>query len=65
MTPSNESEQAIFDAARQIADAPARAAYLDRACAGDPRLRERIDALLRASDRADDFLAGDPFQLGE
>ena len=35
-----------------------RAAYLDRACAGDPALRHRIDALLRDSegDVPNDFL---------
>jgi serine/threonine protein kinase/WD40 repeat protein len=61
----NASEQTIFDSARQMADAFARAAYLDQACAGDAGLRERIEALIVASARADDFLAGDPLQLGE
>jgi hypothetical protein len=30
------TEREIFDAALTIADAAARAAYLDEACAGDP-----------------------------
>jgi hypothetical protein len=35
-----------------------REAFLDRACAGDPALRDRIDALIRDSegDVPDDFL---------
>ena len=65
MKPSNASEQTIFDAARQLPDAQARVAYLDSACAGDPPLRERIERLLQASQRADEFLAGDPLGLGE
>src|SRR6266446_4073706 len=65
MKPSEASEQTIFDAARQLAAAPDRAAYLDKACAGNPKLRQRVEALLRASARADVFLAGDPLQLGE
>jgi serine/threonine protein kinase len=65
MTPSDASEQTIFDTARQMAGAVERAAYLDQACAGDPKLRDRVEALLRANARADQFLAGDPLQLGE
>jgi eukaryotic-like serine/threonine-protein kinase len=33
-----------------------RAAYLDQACADDPALRERVEALLRAEGAAGDFL---------
>src|SRR6266576_2907206 len=62
--PSDVGEQTISDAARQLPDAPARAAYLDAACAGDASLRERIEKLLRASQRADEFLAADPLELG-
>src|SRR5437773_3535010 len=62
--PSDAGEQTIFDAARQMPDAPARAAYLDAACAGDAHLRERVEKLLRANQRADKFLAADPLELG-
>ena len=33
-----------------------RSAYLDEACAGNPALRRRIDALLKAYDDRDSFL---------
>ena len=65
MKPSNASEQTIFDAARQLPDAKARVAYLDSDCAGDAPLREGIERLLQVSQRADEFLAGDPLGLGE
>src|SRR2546425_821205 len=65
MKPSDASEQTIFDAARRMADAEALAAYLDAACAGDALLRERIEKLLQANQRADDFLPADPLGLGE
>src|SRR6266540_5240732 len=35
-----------------------RAAFLDRACPGDPELRARVEALLGAHDEAGRFLAG-------
>src|SRR6185436_5917023 len=33
-----------------------RAAFLDRVCAGDEKLRRKVEALLRAHDRLGDFL---------
>ena len=46
------NEEDIFHEA--LARNPAdRAAYLDRACAGDPALRASVDALLRANVGAD------------
>ncbi len=39
-----------------------RAAYLEKACAGDAALAERIDALLRAHDLAQSFLTSPPTQ---
>lgn len=35
---------------------PDRPAYLDRACAGDPELRAEVESLLKAHERAGDFL---------
>ena len=64
MKPLDANEQTIFDAARQLPDAQARAAYLDSACAGDASLRDRVERLLQANRRADEFLAGDPLGLG-
>jgi hypothetical protein len=63
--PPDPSEQTIFDTAQQITDPQARSAYLDAACAGEAPLRERVERLLRAGQRADEFLAGDPLGLGE
>ena len=59
------SEQTIFDAACQMTDPQARAAYLEGACAGKPELRRRMDSLLQAGLRADQFIAGDPLELRE
>src|SRR5437870_1746772 len=50
------SERAIFIAALNIAEPDKRAAYLEKACAGDPSLRQRIAALLRNHEEADSFL---------
>jgi serine/threonine protein kinase len=50
-------EEEIFDAARLIADGTARNLYLERACAGDGALRRRVEDLLQAAARADEFFA--------
>jgi WD40 repeat protein len=50
------SERDVFAAALDIADPAGRAAYLDRACAGDAELRRRVELLLRAHGQAGDFL---------
>src|SRR5262245_62078122 len=63
--PLDNSEQTIFDAARQIQDPGARSAYLQQVCEGQPELRERVEKLLRAGERADEFLASDPLALGD
>ena len=53
----NAAQQEIFDAALEIKDAAERSAMLDRACAGDPQLRARIDELLAAHGQADRFFS--------
>ena len=50
------TEEAIFLAALDKKDPSARAAYLDSACAGDPALRERVEALLCSHADPDSFL---------
>jgi serine/threonine protein kinase/tetratricopeptide (TPR) repeat protein len=50
------SPLAIFTEAVELGLAAERAAYLDRACAGDAALRARVEALLAVHDRAGDFL---------
>ena len=49
------SVKAVFDRALDLA-APARAAYLDAACAGAPDVRVKVEALLRAYASAGSFL---------
>src|SRR5262249_915167 len=51
--PMNERD--LFMAALQIEDATERSAYLDRACAGEAALRQRVEALLAAFERAGSF----------
>src|SRR5262249_632155 len=57
------NERDLFMAALPIEDAAERSAYLDRACAGDTILRQRVEALLAAFEQAGSFLqqpAADP-----
>jgi serine/threonine-protein kinase len=53
---------AVFDAALDL-EPGERAAYLERACAGDGALREDVARLLRAHERSGDFLAGSAEQV--
>ena len=48
-----------------MSDPHARGAYLDAAGAGNPPRRERVEKLLPASPRADQFLADNPLELDE
>jgi uncharacterized protein (TIGR03067 family) len=48
--------KAIFLEAAELPDDAARAAYLDRACGADARLRERVEALFRSHDPDGSFL---------
>src|SRR5579872_2422525 len=50
------SEQSIFLAALEIADAAERMAYVHGACAGDAALRRQVETLLAAHDRSGEFL---------
>ena len=63
MNDAEEHLMTVFSAALDCGSADERQAYLDRACAGDPALRERVEALLRAHGRGGDFLgrAAGPF----
>jgi hypothetical protein len=63
MTPA-ASEQAVF-AEAILCDTPeARAAYLNQTCGINSALRLRVEALLRASEHAGDFLEQPPTGLG-
>jgi len=49
--------EALFDAARQLANPAARRTFLDEACGADTLLRTRIEALLSAQADADKFFS--------
>ncbi len=51
------NEETIFATARQWKEGPERRAFLDQACAGDPRLRAQVEQLLKA-----DMQAGSMFE---
>jgi hypothetical protein len=55
MNPHPNREVALFSAALEL-DSKKRAAFLDEACADDPVLRLRLEALLRVHEEAIPFL---------
>lgn len=57
MNAQTQREEDIFDHARKITDPAARAAYLDRACAGEVDLRVRLEGLLSVEPDAEEFFA--------
>ncbi len=56
-------EEALFRAAVELPPGAARRAFLEQACAGDPALRQRLEALLAAHDAPDDALPKDQPEL--
>jgi hypothetical protein len=56
MSEAPDRLESLFAAAVALADADERAAYLERACAGDVALRGQVEALLRAHARAGHLL---------
>jgi WD40 repeat protein/serine/threonine protein kinase/tetratricopeptide (TPR) repeat protein len=54
------NEHELFAAALEIDGPDERSAYLDRSCGGDDALRARVEALLRAHERAGSFLQAVP-----
>ena len=56
MNEAKPSEETLFEAVLQL-PAEKRGAYLAEACGGDAALRERLGILLRAHDRASNFMA--------
>ena len=56
MATLDQNGEEIFNKALEIADPEQRAAYLAEACQGDQWLRARIEALLKAHDKAGSFL---------
>jgi serine/threonine protein kinase/WD40 repeat protein len=47
MPPDPQRVRAVFDVAREIEPGPERTAYLNRACAGDQALGQRLEELLK------------------
>jgi tetratricopeptide (TPR) repeat protein/serine/threonine protein kinase len=58
MSDVRRNPRAIFGEALDCASPSEQAAYLDRACGDDSALRGRVEALLRAHQRAGQFLQG-------
>lgn len=56
MAVEHSSEKDIFNSARQIEDAAARADYLQAACGDDAEMRQRVSELLRLHDDGQGFL---------
>ncbi len=64
MTPILSADE-IFAAALALSDPSVRLAYLDRACAGNPSLRQEVESLLAAAERAGTFLEAPATDAGE
>src|SRR5689334_22855862 len=65
MSASQQKLEAIFDAALELSPAE-RELYLARSCGQDAELRQQVDKLLRALDRAGNFLTHqEPTPIGE
>src|SRR5262245_64372256 len=58
MSDAGRNVKVIFGEVLDCATPAEQAAYLDRACGSDPALRARVEALLRAHQRAGHFLQG-------
>ncbi|HRZ93467.1 MAG TPA: serine/threonine-protein kinase, partial [Candidatus Paceibacterota bacterium] len=56
MNASDLPDEQLFEAALSCRTPAERAAFLDRACAGQPELRRQLEVLLAAHDRAGAFL---------
>jgi len=56
MTAKQTDEKSIFKAAMELKTPPERSAYVEKVCAADPALKERILALLKAREHKGDFL---------
>ena len=59
MNDSSNRDVAVFTGAIQL-PVGERTAYLDRACAGNRELRQKVEALLASHDQAGDFLENSP-----
>jgi serine/threonine protein kinase len=60
MSPEQNDIEPIYTEAQRRTDEAERSEYLESACAGNPVLRARVEALLKAHDRAGQFLETPP-----
>jgi serine/threonine protein kinase len=60
----SRNEKALFAAARELTDTAQRRAFLDQACTDDPALRRRLEEMLAAQTRAEQFFAEGEIGLG-
>jgi serine/threonine protein kinase len=58
MSDAGRNVKVIFEQALDCASPDEQTSYLDRVCGGDPALRARVEALLRAHQEAGHFLQG-------
>jgi hypothetical protein len=65
MSVQTPSARAIFERALELTTDADRQAYLDECCAGDPELRDKVEALLKAHAEAGSFLAQPAIESGE
>ena len=61
---AGDSEKSIFLSALEFETPQDRQAYLNRACGADPRMRQAVDELLAAHERADNVLDSIPEPVG-
>jgi serine/threonine protein kinase/WD40 repeat protein len=59
----NRNEKALFTAARELTDPIQRQAFLDQACDGDPKLRQRLEEMLGSKTEAEQFFAAGTMKL--
>jgi serine/threonine protein kinase/tetratricopeptide (TPR) repeat protein len=64
MSTPTPDEEAVFHAARRIAEPESRRSYVWQQCNHDPRLAARVEALLRIHAEEPDFLEAPPADLG-
>ncbi|MCW5551282.1 MAG: protein kinase [Verrucomicrobiae bacterium] len=64
MKPDALPDEVLFEAALNCGSAVERSAYLDRVCAGQPGLRQRLEQLLHAHAQAEGFLEQPAGDLG-
>ena len=55
---STQRAEEVFYAALDVKDAGERRIFLDQACAGDPDLRARVEAMLGSQSAAEQFFLG-------